>query len=55
MQDGIPRGLQHCHMTCCKKGSHCGRWACIVQRWFHCGDVISGQVDLHMTNMFNIY
>ena len=32
MEDGIPRGLQHRHKTCCKKGGHCGRWACMVQR-----------------------
>jgi len=49
MEDGISGGLQHCHETCCEKGSHCGRWACMVQRWFHCGDVVSGQVDLYMT------
>jgi len=23
----------------------------MVQRWFHCGDVISGQVDLYMTSV----
>ena len=36
----------------------------MVRRWFHHGDVISGQVDLHMTkvreamilyNVYNIY
>ena len=30
MEDGIPRQLQHCHKTCCKKGGCCGRWACII-------------------------
>ena len=49
MEDGIPGGLQHHHKMCCEKGGHCGRWACMVQKWFHCRDVISGQVDLHMT------
>ena len=49
MEDGISGGLQYCHETCCKKGGCCGRWACMVWRWFHCRDVISGQVDLYMT------
>ena len=49
MEDGIPRGLQHRHKTCCEKGGRCGRRACMVRKWFHCGDVVSGQVDLHMT------
>ena len=29
VEDGIPRGLQHCHKTCCKKGGCRGRWACM--------------------------
>jgi len=49
MEDRIPGWLQHCHKTCCEKGGHCGRQVCMIQRWFHCRDVISGQVDLHMT------
>jgi len=49
VEDGISGGLQHRHEMCCKKGGHRGRRACMVQRWFHCGDVISGQVDLYMT------
>jgi len=48
VEDGISRGLQHHHKTCCEKGGHCGRRACIVWRWFHHGDIISRQVDLHM-------
>jgi len=32
MKDGIPRWLQHCHKTCCKKGSHCGRQAYMIWR-----------------------
>ena len=40
MEDGIPRGLQHCHKTYCEKGDHCERRACMVQRWHHCGDVV---------------
>ena len=40
MEDGIPRRLQHRHKTCCEKGGHCGRRACRVQRWHHCGDVV---------------
>ena len=35
IEDGIFRGLQHCHETCCKKGSHHGRRACMVWKWFH--------------------
>ena len=49
MEDGISRGLQHRHETCCEKGGCCGRRACMVQRWFHRRDVVSGQVDLYMT------
>ena len=49
MEDGIPGGLQHHHKTCCKKGGRRKRRACMVQKWFHHGDVVSGQVDLHMT------
>ena len=48
MEDGIPRELQHCHETCCEKGGRRGRRACMVQKWFHRRDVVSGQVDLHM-------
>jgi len=51
MEDGISGGLQHCHEMCCEKGGHRGRWACMVWRWFHYGDVISGQVDLYMTTV----
>jgi len=40
MEDGIPRELQHHHKTCCEKGGRRGRWACMVQRWHHCGDVV---------------
>ena len=29
MEDGIPRGLQHCHKMCCEKGGYRGRWACM--------------------------
>ena len=32
IEDRIPRWLQHCHETCCEKGSHCGRQACIFWR-----------------------
>ena len=49
MEDGISGGLQHRHETCCEKGGHCKRQACMVRRWFHYRDVISGQVDLYMT------
>ena len=49
MEDRIPGGLQHCHEMCCEKGGHCGRRACMVRKWFHCGDIVSRQVDLHMT------
>ena len=40
MENGIPRGLQHRHKTCCEKGGRCGRRACRVQRWHHRGDVV---------------
>ena len=40
MEDEIPGRLQHCHKTYCKKGGCRGRWACMVQRWYHCGDVV---------------
>jgi len=32
MEDRIPRWLQHRHKTCCEKGGHHGRQACIVWR-----------------------
>ena len=32
MEDGIPRGLQHCYETCCEKGGCRERWACMCQR-----------------------
>ena len=40
MEDRRPGGLQHCHKTCCEKGSHHGRRACMVQRWHHRRDVV---------------
>ena len=40
MEDGIPRGLQHRHETCCEKGGRHGRQACMCQRWHHCRDVV---------------
>jgi len=49
VEDRIPRGLQHHHKTCCEKGGHCKRRACIFWRCFHRRDVISRQVDLHIT------
>ena len=52
MEDGIPGGLQHRHETCCEKGGCCRRQACMVRKWFHRGDIVSGQVDLHMTNKY---
>jgi len=50
MEDRIPKGLQHRHKTCCEKGGRRGRRACMVQKWFHHRDIISVQVDLHMTS-----
>jgi len=41
VEDGIPKGLQHHHETCCKKSGCYGRRACIIWRWFHRRDVIS--------------
>jgi len=49
MEDGIPRGLQHHHKTYCEKGGCRRRRACMIWRWFHCRNVISRWVDLHMT------
>ena len=40
MEDRIPRGLQHCHETCCEKDGCYGRRACMVQRWYHHRDVV---------------
>ena len=40
MEDRIPGGLQHCHKTCCKKGGHRRRQACMVQRWHYHRDVV---------------
>ena len=54
MEDRISEGLQHCYETCCEKGGRHGRWACMVRRWFHRRDVISGQVDLYMTIVLNM-
>ena len=49
MEDRISGGLQHCYETCYKKDGRRGRWACMVWRWFHHSDVVSGQVDLYVT------
>ena len=49
VEDGIPRWLQHCHKMCCEKGGCYERQTCMIWRWFHHGNIISGQVDLHMT------
>jgi len=54
MEDGISGWLQHCYKTCCEKGSCHGRQACMIWRWFHCRDIISRQVDLYMTIMFDL-
>ena len=51
IEDRIPGGLQHCHKMCYKKGGCHGRQACMIWRWFHCGDVISRQVDLYITEV----
>ena len=51
MEDGISRGLQHLHETCYEKGGRYGRQACMVQKWFYHGNIVSGQVDLHMTHI----
>ena len=32
IEDGIPRGLQHCHKMCYEKDGHCGRWAYMIWR-----------------------
>ena len=55
IEDRIPRQLQYCHETCCKKGGCYGRQACMIWRQFHCRDVISRQVDLYMTVSFQNY
>ena len=39
MEDRIPGRLQHRHEMCCKKGGHYGRWAYMIWRWLHCGDI----------------
>ena len=53
MKDGIPGWLQHHHEMCCEKGGHHGRQACMIWKWFHHKDVISGQMDLHITKIRN--
>jgi len=30
VEDRISKWLQHHHKACCEKGSHYGRWACII-------------------------
>ena len=50
MEDRISGGLQHRHETCCEKDGHYGRQACMVQRWFHCRDVVSRQVDVKIVD-----
>ena len=42
VEDRIPGWLQHHHEMCCEKGGRCGRWACMIWRWFHHRDIISG-------------
>ena len=32
MEDGIFRGLHHCHKMCCEKGGCCERQTCIIWR-----------------------
>ena len=49
MEYEISGKLQHCHKMCCKKGGCHERQAYMIWRCFHCGNVISGWVDLHMT------
>ena len=49
MKNRIPRWLQHYCKVCYKKGRCHERQACIIRRWYHYGDVISGQVDLYIT------
>ena len=51
MEDGIPGGLQYCPKMCYEKGGYRRRQACMIWRWFHHGDVISGWVDLHITHI----
>jgi len=54
MESKIPRWLQYYHKTCCKKCGCHGRQNCIIWRWYHHSDVISGWVDLHMTGFYVI-
>ena len=51
VEDRIPGQLQHHCKVCCKKDGYCRRQACIIRKLYHCGDIISGQVDLHMTQL----
>ena len=51
MEDRISGWLHHHHEVCCEKDGHHRRQACIVGRRYHCRDVISGQVDLHMISI----
>jgi len=54
MEDRISGWLQHCHKMCCEKGGCYRRQACMIWRWFHHGDVISRQVNLHMIQGFSV-
>ena len=55
MKDRIPGWLQHRHKTCYEKGGCCGGQACMFWRWLHCRDVVSGWVDLHITDSIVIW
>ena len=61
VEDGISGGLQHRHNTCCEKGGRHGRWACMVQRWHHRGDVVfrigglAYNIASHLTQGHHVY
>ena len=42
VEDRIPGWLQYCQKAYCEKGSCYGRWACIIRRQYHHGNIISG-------------
>ena len=54
MEDGISGWLQHRHKTCCEKDGHHRRQTCIIWRWYCHGNVISRQVDMHMTVIYMV-
>ena len=58
MEDGIPGWVQHRHKTCCEKGSHCRRQACMITLQgynFQMGGLVYdtlSSLSYHLTSVF---